>query len=251
MHADSSTMKLICLVIIVVVLGFSPTATSSEQHRLGSEKVTLRFQRAGKPSILFLNVHENEQTSVSAARRFLASGQSFLLLTLHQNGQRNLRFREKGQWLLVDPNRMFTKQGRLRSLALLNKTYPASAEESVEEFSDKVIRHVKAAKLVVALHNNTNGKPLRVTDYQRRYVNPGMDTDDFVLTTDEGIFLQLKARKLNAVWETTASSLDDGSLAYFCSKENIPYINVEAQHGHGAEQLRMLRTIDNIIAKYR
>jgi hypothetical protein len=33
---------------------------------------------------------------------------------------------------------------------------------------------------------------------------------------------------------------DDGSLSVYCGKLGIPYVNVEAQHGHLVRQLKML-----------
>ena len=110
---------------------------------------------------------------------------------------------------------------------MLNGRYSGKAEEKIEEFSDKIISKIKKSRMVIAVHNNTNGKPLSVNSYKNRYVNPLMDTDDFVLTTEQSIFEQLKAKKINTVWETTASSKDDGSLAYYCSQKNIPYINLK------------------------
>ena len=36
---------------------------------------------------------------------------------------------------------------------------------------------------------------------------------------------------------------DDGSLSVYAARHNIGYINVEARHGHAAEQREMLQTL--------
>ncbi|HEX6915928.1 MAG TPA: hypothetical protein VF145_11840 [Chitinophagaceae bacterium] len=238
----------------VLMLGLLPLfsfVTTIETHMLEETPVQIRLVTYGSnpESLVFLNLHENERTSVEAAKDFLES-RSGTFVSVQQNGNRNIAFTLKNTAYVFDPNRMFTKTGRIRNLKMLNKNYSSAAEETVEEFSDKLISKFRQASLVVALHNNTNGKPLSVHSYRVKYVVPGMDPDDFVLTTEKSIFERLKAKRVNAVLETTGTSIDDGSLAYYCSKKNLPYINVEAQAGHQAEQLKMLKALDDIIELY-
>lgn len=243
--------KVIWSVLLLLGLQVSAADASTETHWMEKTPVQLQLVKYGErpERVIFLNVHENEYTSIQAAGEYL-EGRNGYFIAVKQNGTRNLSFDINGTRIQFDPNRMFTKTGRVANLRLLNRKYIPAAEETVEEFSDKIISRVKNARLVVALHNNTNGKPLSVNSYRTKYRNPAMDPDDFVLTTEKSIFEQMKARKINAVLETTDSSPDDGSLAYFCSKKGIPYINVEAQAGHKSEQLRMLKALTPIINKY-
>ena len=241
-------------ILMISLAGFLPLfANETATETVWLERTAVRLQLVkygtGGEDALFLNLHENESTSVIAAKDYLKNRNGYFMAIKH-NGNRNLSFVLKGTRYQFDPNRMFTKEGRIANLKLLNKKYTNAAEETVEEFSDKIISKVKDAKIVIALHNNTNGKPLSVNSYEHRYVNPSMDTDDFVLTTEKAIFEKLKAKKINTVWETTSSSSDDGSLAYYCSKKNIPYINVEAQAGHRWQQLKMLNALTDIITNY-
>lgn len=239
------------ILFIVFALPLLALETKTETHWLEKTAVRIQLTQYGNDGhkALYVNLHENESTSIAAVREYLASRNGHFV-ALKQNGLRNISFVYRGTKFQFDPNRMFTKDGRIASLKLLNKRYVSKTEEIVEEFSDKIIARVKQAKIVVALHNNTNGRPLTVKNYQNRYVNPGMDTDDFVITTEKAIFERLKAKKINVAWETTATSVDDGSLAYFCSKKNIPYVNVEAQSGHKTQQLRMLNALTDIINGY-
>lgn len=246
-----SMTKVLSILLLLIMLQANAQIVQTETFLLEKDIVRLELSEYGKSAgkIVYLNLHENETTSVLAAKDYLASRNGHLIV-VKQSGNRNLSFTQKGMKLQFDPNRMFTKAGRISTLKLLNKKYFDAAEETVEEFSDKIISRIRNAKLVVALHNNTNGKPLSAASYKNRYLNPSMDPDDFILTTEKSIYDQLKAKKINTVWETTSTSVDDGSLAYYCSKKNIPYVNVEAQHGHRSQQLKMLNALTSIINQY-
>ena len=241
----------ILIFFIICLLPAFGQQVKTEIHSLEGSKVKLQLEQYGTKAdkAVFINVHENESTSTSAVRQYLKNRNGYFI-AIKQNGKRNLGFKLKGVRFQFDPNRMFTKAGRIANLKLLNKKYIDAAEETVEEFSDKIISKIRSAKIVVAVHNNTNNAPLTVNSYKNNYRNASMDVDDFVLTTSKVIFDRLKAKKINAVWETTSTSVDDGSLAYYCSQKNIPYINVEAQQGHKSEQLRMLNAITDIVNAY-
>jgi hypothetical protein len=243
--------KVLVIFLLLIVLQVNAQIVKTESLLLEKTPVQLQLSDYGeiRGKVVYLNLHENETTSVLAAKDYLATRNGHLIV-VKQKGNRNLSFTQKGMTFQFDPNRMFTKAGRISTLKLLNKKYVNAAEETVEEFSDKIISRIRNAQLVVALHNNTNGKPLSAASYKNRYLNPSMDTDDFILTTEKSIYDQLKAKKINTVWETTSTSVDDGSLAYYCSKKNIPYVNVEAQHGHRSQQLKLLNALTSIINNY-
>jgi len=243
--------KVLLILLLIIVLHVNAQIVKTESLLLEKTSVSLQLSEYGKSSgqIVYLNLHENETTSVLAAKDYLST-RNGQLIVVKQKGNRNLHFTQKGTVFQFDPNRMFTKAGRVSTLKLLNKKFISAAEETVEEFSDKIIARIRNAKLVIALHNNTNGQPLSAASYRNRYLNPSMDPDDFILTTQKSIYEQLKAKKINTVWETTSTSIDDGSLAYYCSKKNIPYVNVEAQHGHRSQQLKLLNALTSIINNY-
>ena len=243
--------RFMLILVILFALPLLALESKTETHWLEKTAVKIELTQYGSDGhmALYVNLHENESTSIAAVKDYLANRNGHFV-ALKQNGTRNISFVYRGTRYQFDPNRMFTRDGRIASLRLLNKNYVSKTEEIVEEFSDKIISRVKNAKIVVALHNNTNGRPLTVKNYQNRYVNPKMDTDDFIITTEKAIFDRLKAKNINVAWETTATSIDDGSLAYFCSKKDIPYVNVEAQSGHKTQQLRMLNALTDIINGY-
>ncbi len=82
---------------------------------LGEETVYIARYTAGSHPFLFdfLNVHQNENTSVVAAKALIASsGFSGSITYLLHGGTRDLYFRVNGRRYQIDPNRMFTPVGR-------------------------------------------------------------------------------------------------------------------------------------------
>jgi hypothetical protein len=204
-------------------------------------------------------VHDNEKTSVHAAREYLLPNGG-KLITIYNKGQRFLSFRLKGKLYYFDPNRIFSEAGRRSTLKLLSAKYSESAENELSYFADKILtNYIDSSKLVIALHNNTDGN-LSVITYLKDqemgnhwgavFVNPEMDPDDFVLTTDSTIFQRIVEKNINAVWENVDSVKDDGSLSVYAGRNKIAYINVEAEHDHVDEQCAMLAALDEIIKEY-
>lgn len=207
--------------------------------------------------VLFLNVHENERTSVKAASDYLIDNGG-TIVHLQHSGERNLTFMLNDTTYIVDPNRMYSKKGLQASLNNLS-TYNANADSAIQTVADKILQLVDENNLVVALHNNTD-KNFSIADYKKGgaeaknaallYINPAMDADDFILTTERSIYQQIKDKKISVVLQDNKRVIDDGSLSVYAGKNKKPYINIEAQEGHRDEQLRMLEAISDIIKDY-
>lgn len=248
-------MKKLLVVLLVKLSAFSYGQNiQTQQVQLGNSFITLKTYtyNPAKAKAVFLNLHENELTSVKATKQYLEVNGGTMLV-VNQKGERNISFKHKNNTYNFDPNRIFSKKGRVATLKNLSSSYINSAEDVAENFAEALIDRIEDAKIVVAIHNNTEDN-LSVKSYVNSkattYVNPKMDADDFVLTTDEKIFNHLKAKKINAVLQSHKVTTDDGSLSIYCSKKKIPYINIEAQHGHTSEQLRMLNALSSIINEY-
>jgi hypothetical protein len=210
-----------------------------------------------EPNVLFLNVHENENTSVKAAEDFLpALGGS--LYRLQHSGERNITFNLNNQKYVVDPNRIYTRAG-LKASLIKNSTYTKEAAAAVQLLADEILEQVDKYKLVIALHNNTD-KNFSILDYKKGgseakntallYINPTMDPDDFILTTEHAIYRQLKKQNITVILQDNKNAIDDGSLSVYAGRKRKPYINVEAQEGHKAEQLRMLKALETAVRSY-
>ncbi|MNY25704.1 hypothetical protein D3C86_1595040 [compost metagenome] len=66
-----------------------------------------------------------------------------------------------------------------------------------------------------------------------------MDPDDLILVTEKVLFSKLKKENVNVVLQHQEAE-DDGSLSIYAMKNNIPYLNVEVQHGHLEDNLMLI-----------
>jgi hypothetical protein len=243
-------MKFASIGLLLVLFAFvSPLQVENKEVKIGNTKVDIQRTNFGNSKAVFINVHSNETTSVAATKEYLQD-RNGIFVELKHDTTRLIKFEWKGKLIQFDPNRMFTEKGRITNLRILNGKVPSGTEDEVEDFAQEVISKIKKAAIIIAVHNNTEGKPLSVNSFKEKYVNRNMDADDFILTTEKKIYDQLKKKKINAVLQTVKTSSDDGSLAIYCSKKKIPYINIEAQQEHKAEQLRMLNALTDIINQY-
>jgi len=208
-------------------------------------------------SVIFINVHENENTSVLAAKQVLDTAKKYCVVQLRHRGIRFVTFSFKGKTFTIDPNRIFTTKGALASLkknshSYKDDIYTAAAKEVNRLATNYTINYIDRKKLVVALHNNTNGEPLSIISYKSGseeknatdvYMNLHQDPDDFFFTTDKNIFDFLKQKGFNVALQNNALVVDDGSLSVYAGKKSIPYVNIEAQVGHLSEQRKMIEVV--------
>lgn len=209
------------------------------------------------PSVSFINLHDDENTSVEAGINFLSRfGGS--LLQLQHSGKRHFRFVLNGQSFGFDPNRIFTASGLKQTLEK-QSIYREDAAIEVQKIADSLlINYVDDKKIVIALHNNTE-RGLSILSYKKGgfeaenaakvYVSNAMNPHDFMLTTNASVFHYLKRKKINVVLQHHKPK-DDGSLSVYAAKKKIHYINIEALQGHLDEQIRMLEAVKGIIDRY-
>lgn len=85
---------------------------------------------------------------------------------LRQHGERLITFNINNKEVKIDPNRMFTRHGRIESLKKQNPTISeqspliTQAEQLAEKLSHFVLASLNGTKppsTLVAMHNNTNG----------------------------------------------------------------------------------------------
>ena len=61
------------------------------------------------------------------------------------------------------------------------------------------------------------------------------------------LYEKFKNLGYNTVLQNNATMTDDGSLSVLAGQQNIPYVNVEAQHGHLEEQVEMLFVLMEVL----
>ena len=257
-------------------------AKTVKTFRVGETDVRVNvYERAGAGVTLF-SPHHNEQGALEAAREAVAArGGRFVEVESFDDAgapARRLRFRVGARGYSVDPNRIYTANGR-KCLGL-----PPDAEAAVKAFADDLLallfapggaRPREGETLFVAVHNNGDVeksaaaerdsdlsavafvKPLRSRATFRGafeesaagvYLsNAEEDEDNFIIVTEPRLLGPFAARGFNVIVQKPAAQLrapgcsaDDGSLSVHAAFNNIPYLNLEVDIGGGAERQRQM-----------
>lgn len=260
--------------------------------RLGETAVRVNvYERAGA-AVTFFSPHHNERGGREAAKEAVAArgGRFVEVEALDDAGEpvRRLRFSVGSKPYSVDPNRVFTEQGR-RCLRL-----PADAEAAVKTFAEELLAllfvpggtRLRAGETVfIAVHNNADVEANPAADRDRDLTAIGFlrplksranfrgefaesaagvylsnaeeDEDNFVLVTTPGLVTPFASRGFNVVLQRPAAqlrdgrcSMDDGSLSVHAAFSDIPYVNLEADAlGGAARQRQMLDAVYEILSK--
>lgn len=199
--------------------------------------------------VLLYNMHDNENTSALAGRVFGEKYAGSYYELLH-TGKRNISFLIGDDSIHIDPNRIYTDTG-IRLQLEKNEIKDTLLFQAIRQWRDTLLTKLRidSRSLVIALHNNT------ANNYSFKSYQPGKeyeaeacalkkgcyyDKDDFYFVTDSIHFEQLANGNYNVILQATETLTDDGSLSVYCGQFGIPYVNVEAQHGHFSRQLKML-----------
>lgn len=232
--------------------------TTSIRYRLGETQIIIKQMQYGDvKDIVYINLHDDEQSSVEAAQNLLKK-EGGLLIKFENNRKRNIRFRLKGRYYTFDPNRMFSGEGASQSLKELGRVSNDAVKE-VEKLGQRIVQFIpENPSCVVALHNNTEGR-FGVNSYRPGssiagnakifYENPDDDPDDIFFTTDSILYHRLSNEKFNSIWQDNMNVRRDGSLSVYCGERNIRYVNCETQHGKTEKYLTMLLALSVHIEK--
>jgi hypothetical protein len=215
---------------------------------IGDTDIPVRRWGLHGAAIAFINLHQDEQTSITAARQVL-DGQA-QLLHFASEPERCLRFVCKGRPLLFDPNRMFSERGARLTLEHRNGDAPEQAVAEVVRFGRSVLDSLfeGGPQRVIAVHNTDEDYSVNsfldggseVSGAAAVHVVPGEARHDFLLVTRREAWDFLVDRGFNVVLQ--APNLpDDGSLSVYCADAGVDYINVEAHPDHLERQVAMLR----------
>ena len=230
-----------------------PVHTESVPLALGDTLVTAAVHTIDGGTLRMVNVHDDENTSVEAGLEVLARHGGRLVELQHQN-VRHVAFVVAGKKHLIDPNRMFTDVGAAHDLGL-GQQPAAPPVKAVRAFAEAFLKQVDAVpgEVLIALHNNSPDPSFSVLAYQpgalygheasRVFQSRHHHVDDFFFVTEPALFDALAKRDFNVVLQDNAQVTDDGSLSVRCARDGVRYVNVEAQHGHRAEQVEMIEAL--------
>lgn len=252
-------IKQLSLGLILLTLSFSAFAAklslTTKDMKLGRTTVKVLIYSSPKPGLTYFHPHQDETTALVAGKRTVQhyGGE---IITLAHGGGRLIRFYIGKQLYIVDPNRIFTNVGIQHTLRLYGQ-YSDKALEAVQKFS-KQLTNLFSTKVIVTVHNNTGGHYSDQSykksgdlakDAAKVYLNPKIDSEDFIYVTTEPIYKSLLPYKFNVILQNSKTVIDDGSLSVYSLYHNIPYVNVEAGYHHLKRQLAMLAAVHTVIMK--
>ncbi len=256
-------VMIIQAISFIILIVFSLPIFGQSQHVmkkkvvLGDSSVELTHQFENLESdILYLNVHEDEQTSITAIETHQKSNSiNFAFLT--HNKTRRIHYKVKSKFYSIDPNRIYTAKGRRKTIEPL-KRFNYKPRKIAKLLATELLAFISKYKIIVTLHNNTDVN-YSIKSYEaggdesentkRVFVTSSWDPDDFVYTTDEKYYNYLKEADVNVILQDNRKYVNDGSLSVYCGKNNIPYINIEAQLGHLEEQIKLIQIVSEMLVK--
>ncbi|WP_126970617.1 hypothetical protein [Gynurincola endophyticus] len=252
-------IKYLSLFVLAGCLSLPVTAQTSrtEEVLVGKTLVRIETKKFGNNPVYAVNLHGNESTSVEAAEKVFAETGGTIIKIVNPE-KRNLGFLFKGDSIFVDPNRIYTRKGIRATLQSLNTKFKAGTVREVKDLGKYIISKIPVTgAAVIALHNNTDGN-LSILSYMEggTYARDAAenyqgtnDPDDFFVTTSKAIFDQLKALEHNVTLQDNKKVKNDGSMSVYYGKKGIAYVNVEAEHGHLNEQVKMIRDLLQILSR--
>ncbi|HEX8396788.1 MAG TPA: hypothetical protein VF644_05145 [Pyrinomonadaceae bacterium] len=249
---------------------------------LGDSMIKINVYERKGARVTFVSPHHNEQIAVRLGREVIEkTGGRFVeieSLDENGNGQRRLNFSFKGVNYSLDPNRIFTENGRQCS------HFAPEIEPIVKDFAEKFLKIILAdgnrlregERFLVAIHNNRDvdeqtelaqksrdltalsfsggfaAMNLSQTEFHHQiegvYLsNSEYDADNFVFVSTSALMSFFIAEGFSVVLQKPAAKLqikscavDDGSLSVFAGLRNIPYINLEADAKFGEFRQRQM-----------
>ncbi len=227
----------------------------STSFKLGDSIVVFKTYISGTQNIIYFNLHDDENTSVEAAKHVLnkINGK---LIEIQASGERLISFNIDTTVYKFDPNRIFTALGREATLKRYSQ-FSQEADSIVNSFADYITDSLlKEAIIIVTLHNNTENNYSILsyvqggeyeTDATAVYIDKNQDTDDFFYVTEEDYYNKIKQKGFNVLLQDNSKVTDDGSLSVYCGSKGVKYINIEAQKGHLKQQEKMIMTLQSVI----
>lgn len=216
--------------------------------QVGEMDLSLIKYSYNEPNVRFLAIHDDEDTGVKAAFQFIQTNGGSIVDSQY-GSVRNFKFWHEDEEFQTDPNGIYTEEGRLSGLEKYGAITDAAIDE-LEKASKTILKTYlgRDKDYMITLHNNADGG-FGIRSYLPGYplesvadsvhINFETDEDDMILVTDLKIYNLLKKENVNVILQAKTAT-DDGSLSIYAMQHHIPYLNIEVQHGHLEENLRLI-----------
>lgn len=246
------------MICFLSLLGISQNVAPMQKKIiiLGDSTVILNAkQNNSKSDILFLNIHEDEYTSIEAINQF-SKTTLVNFAYLQHNKTRRIFYSSRKITYSIDPNRIYTAKGRKATLEPEHRL-KIRPKKIAKRLAKEIIKLVKQYSVIVTMHNNTDvnysiKSYLPGEDESQNtadvFISDNWDSDDFVYTTNKLYFDYLKKADVNVILQDNTGYVNDGSLSVYCGKKGIPYLNIEAQKGHLKEQIKLVEIVYGMLA---
>lgn len=276
MKGTLSYIKILGLMLAVAVATMAATKKTTQGFTLGETEVKINVYENEGSNVTFFSPHHNEQIARLLAREFVDKngGRLVEIESFDDKGKpsRYVKFTANGKTFSLDPNRIFTDNGRTCD------SLPAEIDLLVKEFAEKLLKVMFAdgkglrdgEKFIVAVHNNTDvdskeesAKPNDLTalafvktaghgafesQAEGAFLsNMEFDTDNFIFLSSAkylGFFVEksfnVVVQKSSAKLRTQGCNVDDGSLSVYSAQNNIQYICLEADGVNGNFRQRQM-----------
>ncbi|PIT55094.1 hypothetical protein BHC44_02700 [Snodgrassella alvi] len=211
------------------------------------------------PNIVWVHVHDNEETARQTVLHALRQIQQGCLLDLRHGGSREISIHNNQVSYQFDPNRIFTPKGRQSALKCRQGDCVAAIVQLSHAADQFLSQYLVQKQLIVAVHNN-HPDGLSVRNYMaggtmapamsQVAISSDSNPHDFFYVTTQQAFNYLASRNFNVVLQNNQHVHDDGSLSVWAAQQQIDYINVEAGTGHSSAQMAMLAAVWAYMQQY-
>lgn len=260
----SARRPVLAAVLVPVLLALAACEAPEEELTtrrvdvpVGEATVAVVVHEAAEPGLTYINVHDDENTAAEAVLEVVRR-HGGRLIELQHTGERNISFPMGDSTYVIDANRIYTPDGAEATLRDLGAYAPA-AGEAVAAFAGQLLDAfaLDSADVVVTVHNNTDDRysllsymddGAYATDALFVHKAADWDADDFFFVTDPRFYDAMREAGFNVVLQDNARVTDDGSLSVWAAQQGMPYVNVEAQHGHFEQQVHMLEFLNELLA---
>lgn len=241
--------------LAMTVANCHPSPHRTFPVRLGATGITLAVHSTDRPGLALLVLHADERTALGVGLERIRD-RGGRLVEVEARGNRLVAFELLGQTWRFDPNRIFTDAGAEATLLEYNGSAPPAVFSEVRGVAAAILETYGTADPTVALHNNTDGEYSAASylpegdlaeDAAAVHLPLEADPDDFFFVTEPGLYTALSTQGFAVVLQDNARVTDDGSLSVWAARQGLPYVNVEAEHGHRERQREMLEALARVL----